>query len=69
MTTQSCTMANRSMGPITLRARLPCAEIRFDRTCLTPQIEDAMRKQGVNERWLEREIAARQEIFRLPETD
>jgi hypothetical protein len=42
---------------------------QFERPDLAEQIEDAMRMQGVNERRLEREIAARQGTFRLPETD
>jgi hypothetical protein len=33
---------------------------QFERPDLAEQIEDAMRRQGVNERRLEREIAARQ---------
>jgi hypothetical protein len=40
-----------------------------ERLSIAEWIEDAMRRQGVNERRLEREIAARQGIFRVPETD
>jgi hypothetical protein len=33
------------------------------------RVDDSMRRQGVNERRLEREMAAKQGIFRLPDTD
>jgi hypothetical protein len=33
------------------------------------RVDDSMRRQGVNERRLQREIAARQGIFRIAETD
>jgi hypothetical protein len=43
-----------------------------ERVSLAEQIEDAMRRQGVNERRLEREMADRQGTFSVPwdpETD